>query len=99
VAANVVQLTPRDIRGVQVHAEIQNLRYLATIVSIPFYCCSLCRKLNHPNLSSCLGVKEDTFSIMIISPLVHGCNLQDVIFDDEKVCTTPIRKLCYLIVT
>ena len=46
---------------------------------------SICRKLNHPHLACCLGVQKSSSSITIITPLVHGSNLQDMIFGDNKV--------------
>lgn len=42
------------------------------------------RKLNHPHLASCLGIKESPSNVTIITPLVHGNNLQNIIFDENE---------------
>ena len=43
------------------------------------------RKLHHPHLSALLGVVQQTTSMTIISPLIHGSDLHNLIFSDDKV--------------
>ncbi len=40
------------------------------------------RNINHPNLSSCLGIHQVDQGMAILSPLVRGFNLHDHIFSN-----------------
>ena len=41
-----------------------------------------CRRIHHPNMLQLLGVLKDASSVTIITTLIDGPNLHDLIFDE-----------------
>ena len=79
------------LRSVRLSKSAQKLLFcgksLIGVVIVFEFCFVISRKLQHPNLSSCIEVECIETGLAILSPLVYGTNLHDHIFTEKtKVC-------------
>ena len=83
VAAKIVNVSGGDtITKDSIRRESALLKY-TTIILIMYYAYNY-RSVHHPNLSCLLGIVEVDQGLAILTPLVNGPNLHQLLFEERK---------------